>query len=62
MGMYHPQCCRGEMGTQTPASSDHTRTNRTPAMECYCIDLLLDKEHRKNRMGNIFNNKPGLIC
>lgn len=46
------------MDTQTLESSDHTRTNRTPAMECYCIDLLLDEEHGKNRMGNIFNKKP----
>ena len=40
------------MGTQTPASSKRTRTNWTPAMECYFIDLLLDQVHRGNRMGH----------
>ena len=40
------------MGTQMRASSNRTRTNWTPAMECYFIDLLLDQVHRGNRMGH----------
>ena len=45
------------MGTQMPACSDRTRTNWTPAMECYFIDLLLDQVHRRNRMGHTFNKQ-----
>ena len=46
-----------EMGTQMPASSNRTRTNWTPAIECYFIDLLLDQVHRGNRMGHTLKKK-----
>ena len=45
------------MGTQMPTSSDRTRTNWTPEMERYFIDLLLDQVHRGNRMGHTFNKQ-----
>ncbi|KAF5469203.1 hypothetical protein F2P56_013293 [Juglans regia] len=45
------------MGSQIPMNSDRTRTNWTPAMERYFIDLLLDQVHRGNRMGHTFNKQ-----
>lgn len=45
------------MGSQIPLNSDRTRTNWTPAMERYFIDLLLDQVHRGNRMGHTFNKQ-----
>ncbi|KAI4349995.1 hypothetical protein L6164_010529 [Bauhinia variegata] len=43
------------MGSQIPTCSDRLRTNWTPVMERYFIDLLLDHVHRGNRMGRTFN-------
>lgn len=45
------------MNNQTNISSDRLRTNWTPAMERYFIDLMLDQVHRGNRMGHTFNKQ-----
>ena len=45
------------MGSNAPMSSDRTRTNWTPTMERYFIDLMLDQMHRGNRLGHTFNKQ-----
>ncbi|XWS42424.1 hypothetical protein CRYUN_Cryun16bG0013100 [Craigia yunnanensis] len=45
------------MGSNAPTSSDRTRTNWTPSMERYFIDLMLDQMHRGNRLGHTFNKQ-----
>ncbi|XP_021619891.1 uncharacterized protein LOC110620451 isoform X3 [Manihot esculenta] len=45
------------MGSQVPQGGDRTRTNWTPMMEQYFIDLMLDQMHRGNRMGHTFNKQ-----
>ncbi|KAJ9180208.1 hypothetical protein P3X46_008483 [Hevea brasiliensis] len=45
------------MGSQVPQGGDRTRTNWTPIMERYFIDLMLDQMHRGNRMGHTFNKQ-----
>ncbi|XVF06136.1 hypothetical protein REPUB_Repub06bG0021600 [Reevesia pubescens] len=45
------------MGSNAPTSSDRTRTNWTPIMERYFIDLMLDQMHRGNRLGHTFNKQ-----
>ncbi|XWS58224.1 hypothetical protein CRYUN_Cryun08bG0016300 [Craigia yunnanensis] len=45
------------MGSNAPMSSDGTRTNWTPTMERYFIDLMLDQMHRGNRLGHTFNKQ-----
>lgn len=45
------------MGSQAPLSGDRSRTNWTPAMERYFVDLMLDQVHRGNRMGHTFNKQ-----
>ncbi|KAE8711519.1 Detected protein of unknown function [Hibiscus syriacus] len=45
------------MGSNAPNSSDRTRTNWTPAMERFFIDLMLDQMHRGNRLGHTFNKQ-----
>ncbi|XP_038878830.1 uncharacterized protein LOC120070960 isoform X3 [Benincasa hispida] len=45
------------MNNQTNISSDRLRTNWTPAMEQYFIDLMLNQVHRGNRMGHTFNKQ-----
>ncbi|XP_057963033.1 uncharacterized protein LOC131154346 isoform X2 [Malania oleifera] len=45
------------MGSQTPSSSDRSRTYWTPTMERFFIDLLLDHMHRGNRSGHTFNKQ-----
>ncbi|XP_048324377.1 uncharacterized protein LOC107411969 isoform X2 [Ziziphus jujuba] len=48
---------REDMGSQAPLNGDRSRTNWTPAMERYFIDLMLDQVHRGNRMGHTFNKQ-----
>ncbi|EOY11394.1 Uncharacterized protein TCM_026587 isoform 1 [Theobroma cacao] len=45
------------MGSNAPTSNDRTRTNWTPTMERYFIDLMLDQMHRGNRLGHTFNKQ-----
>ncbi|MBA0680852.1 hypothetical protein Goari_012529 [Gossypium aridum] len=45
------------MGSNAPSSSDRTRTNWTPTMERFFIDLMLDQMHRGNRLGHTFNKQ-----
>ncbi|XP_015570640.2 uncharacterized protein LOC8285537 isoform X2 [Ricinus communis] len=45
------------MNSQVPPGIDRTRTNWTPVMERYFIDLMLDQMHRGNRMGHTFNKQ-----
>ncbi|KAK8995390.1 hypothetical protein V6N11_069824 [Hibiscus sabdariffa] len=45
------------MGSNAPNSSDRSRTNWTPAMERFFIDLMLDQMHRGNRLGHTFNKQ-----
>ncbi|KAF8400481.1 hypothetical protein HHK36_013779 [Tetracentron sinense] len=45
------------MGSQTPTSSDRSRTYWTPSMERYFIDLMLDQMHKQNRIGHTFNKQ-----
>ncbi|XP_050223673.1 uncharacterized protein LOC126673536 [Mercurialis annua] len=40
-----------------PPGSERMRTNWTPSMERYFIDLMLDQMHRGNRMGHTFNKQ-----
>lgn len=45
------------MGSQAPLSGDRLRTNWTPVMERYFVDLMLNQVHRGNRMGHTFNKQ-----
>lgn len=45
------------MSSQVPSLGDRTRTNWTPVMERYFIDLMLGQMQRGNRMGHTFNKQ-----
>ncbi|XP_043716748.1 uncharacterized protein LOC122664817 isoform X2 [Telopea speciosissima] len=45
------------MDTQFPSSSERSRTNWTPTMDRYFIDIMIEQVHRGYKNGNIFRKK-----
>lgn len=45
------------MGTLAPSSSERPRTDWSPAMDQYFVDLMLDQVGRGNKTDNTFNKK-----
>ncbi|KAF8395486.1 hypothetical protein HHK36_019432 [Tetracentron sinense] len=43
--------------SQAPTNSDRPRTNWTPPMDRYLIDILLDQVHRGNKIGQAFSKQ-----
>ncbi|XP_042511176.1 uncharacterized protein LOC122086442 isoform X2 [Macadamia integrifolia] len=45
------------MDTQFPSSSERSRTNWTPTMDRYFVDIMIEQVHRGYKNGNIFRKK-----
>ncbi|XP_042505006.1 uncharacterized protein LOC122081790 isoform X3 [Macadamia integrifolia] len=45
------------MDTQFPTSSERSRTNWTPTMDRYFIDIMIEQVHKGYKNGNIFRKK-----
>ncbi|XP_010278767.1 PREDICTED: L10-interacting MYB domain-containing protein-like isoform X2 [Nelumbo nucifera] len=45
------------MDNQVPSSSERSRTNWTPTMDRYFIDIMIEQVHKGHKNGNIFRKK-----